>query len=86
MYRQLFLITTEGCQGCDIIKNILDKNFSDIEVNIEDFKTCSSWIKEEINISDFPTLIFVKEKRIVYYTVGTKSAKRIKYIMKKIGF
>lgn len=84
--KYLYLITTEGCQGCKIMKDILVNNFSDIRIRIQDVRFVPMWIKVNVKLDDFPTLIFIKNDIIRYHFSGTKSARKIKELIETLQF
>lgn len=84
--RYLYLITTKGCQGCNIMRNILDEHFSNIRVIVGDYKHIPAWIETNVKATDFPTLVFIKDDVIKYHFSGTRSAGKIKEIIKTLGF
>ncbi len=84
--KYLYLITTEGCQGCKIMKDILDEHFSDIRLRVGDFKNVPPWIKVSVKATDFPTLVFVKNDVIKYHFSGTKNVRKIRDIIKALKF
>lgn len=84
--KYLYLITTEGCQGCKIMKDILDNDFSNIRIRVQDVRFVPFWIKTNIKLTDFPTLVFIKNDVIRYYFSGTKSARKIKKLIETLQF
>lgn len=84
--KYLYLITTEGCQGCNIMKDILINNFSDIRIRIQDVRFVPMWIKVNVKLTDFPTLVFIKNDIIRYHFSGTKSARKIKELIETLKF
>lgn len=84
--KYLYLITTEGCQGCKIMKDILDNNFSNIRVRTQDIRFVPTWIKTNVKLTDFPTLIFIKNDVIRYHFSGTKSVRKIKELIETLKF
>ncbi len=84
--KYLYLITTEGCQGCKIMKDILVNNFSDIRIRVQDVRFVPMWIKVNVKLTDFPTLIFIKNDIIRYHFSGTKSARKIKELIETLQF
>lgn len=84
--KYLYFITTKGCQGCEIMKDILVNNFSNISIRIVDIRFVPSWIKTNIKLNDFPTLVFIKDDIIRYHFSGTKSARKIKELIETLQF
>ena len=84
--KYLYLITTEGCQGCKIMKDILDNNFSNIRIRVQDVRFVPLWIKTNVKLTDFPTLVFIKNDVIIYHFSGTKNARKIKELIETLQF
>lgn len=84
--KYLYLITTEGCQGCKIMKDILDNNFNDVRIRVQDIRFVPLWIKNNIKLTDFPTLVFIKNDVIRYHFSGTKSARKIRELIETLKF
>lgn len=84
--KYLYLITTEGCQGCKIMKDILDKNFSNIRIRVQDIRFVPMWIKTNVKLTDFPTLVFIKNDVIRYHFSGTKSSRKIRELIETLKF
>lgn len=71
------IITTKGCDGCYIAKNLVNKainSFSEITIKVEyidclneDYRT---FIKQYA-IKDFPTIIFMKGDIVMSIHTGT---------------
>ena len=75
MYKAV-LITTEGCEGCRIMRNILEKAIyyldKDITLEVADCKDKS--VKKYINlynISDFPNTLLLRDKTVTFTWTGT---------------
>lgn len=74
---RVLLITTEGCEGCDIMKRIVSGAY--IEAKIEDTSFgCYDFQDNEIenivnenNIEDFPTTILIKDNKVVNKILGS---------------
>lgn len=90
MNNKLYLITTEGCEGCRIMNNLikeLDDDYSNkLNVTVCNFDDVPEFIKINVKLTDFPTLVFVKDDVIKYHCVGTKPKYKIKDIIKDIDF
>lgn len=82
------LITTEGCDGCRIAKNLITKavlmseirniTFECIDCQNENYK---DFIKE-YSITDFPTIIFIKDMMVQYIHIGTMAVPQLLYQIK----
>ena len=84
--KYLYLITTKGCQGCKIMKDILDNNFSNIRIRVQDVRFVPLCIKTNVKLTDFPTLVFIKDDVIMYHFSGTKSARKIRELIETLQF
>lgn len=92
--KSLYLITTKGCVACDIMYRILQafererikKDKCDFTLNVKDLSNIPDFIKNTININDFPATIFVKENGSMYHFVGTKPIEYINELTKRINF
>lgn len=85
----IHIITTYKCSACKcieaIIKDIQKENHS-FEIISYDFNDAPAFIKRNINLTDFPTVVFIENDIIKYHFIGTLSKKKIKNIMKDINF
>ena len=81
------VITTKGCVACSILQDTLSKtlkelNRSDINVEYIDCQDLSH--RQFINrymITDFPTMVFIKDNEVLIKYTGTKP----KYELNKIS-
>ena len=72
--KEIILITTEGCEGCAIMRNSIKQAIAltkkeGITYKEYDFKAVND---NTIKFTDFPTVVFKKDGRIVRKEVGTK--------------
>lgn len=79
----IYLITTKGCEGCKIaerlIKEAINKStFTHIQLKIIDCldDNYKQLIKDN-NITDFPTMLFVRENYVLYKYIGTSPIHKI---------
>lgn len=74
------IFTIEGCKACEILNNILDGIKNEIEIKIENIDynnpAYKDFIKEH-NITDFPTMCFVKDNDVIAKFIGTFAKKDI---------
>lgn len=74
---KILLITTKGCEGCRIMRNIITKVIADskydIEFIIKDVSEIDKTFFKNNNITDFPTTIFMISDEIKAIFVGTQS-------------
>lgn len=71
------VITTEGCHSCEIIKKLIDEAIKLSKVNIDeiiykDYKEYNkNWLKQN-KITDFPTILLIKDNSIKFKFSGTR--------------
>lgn len=87
---RIYIITTQGCEACNIIRNIIYsiyiKHKHKFEYATVDRLNVPEWISNNVILEDFPTVVFVKDKIIKYHFKGTKPAKEIEQILEDIKF
>lgn len=90
MIKIVYLITTEGCEACNIMENILRKVYKDnlytFSIEIVDFTKCPDWIKINVPLHDYPILVFIENNVIKYHITGTMTAKKLQGIIQDIHF
>ena len=73
---KIILVTTKGCEGCNImhksIKQALNNTSKKIEYVTKDITELSKDEKSKLKTSDFPTTLFYKNNRITRREVGTR--------------
>ena len=73
---KIVLITTKGCEGCNImhksIKQALDCTSKKIEYVVKDVTELTKLQKSKLKTYDFPTTLFCKNNRITRQEVGTR--------------
>lgn len=81
----IVLITTDGCQACKIQENIIQKAISSykdkyvINFQKDDFNDAKI-IVEQLNISDFPTTILIKDELYKYHFSGTCTKENLMHL------
>ena len=88
--KQIYLIITEGCESCKIMERILkqvckDNNYT-FSIQIATYESVPDFIKFNVILTDFPTLIFLENNVIKYHVTGTMSAKKLQEIIKDLHF
>lgn len=87
---RIYIITTQGCEACNIMINIIDSIHNKYKYKFEyiivDRNYVPEWISNNIILEDFPTVIFTKYNVIKYHFKGTKPAKEIENILEDINF
>lgn len=78
---KIILVTTEGCEGCRIQKNLLDKVYQDYKGKYDYIIIDRADIKETFKdmsnvetgmMSDFPTTVFCIDDCVITKLIGTK--------------
>lgn len=70
----IYLFVTEGCEGCKIAKNLINKAIdqSGLTIYLEVFdNSIFTSLSKLYNIDDFPTAIFIKNGMPIGKIVGT---------------
>lgn len=75
---KILLITTPGCEGCAIIRRIIEEAITlskkSIELEVKDAKDLDKKWFNQNRITDFPTVFLIKGDIIKYRFVGTRPA------------
>lgn len=88
--KYIYLATTEGCKACRIMERILKQvqrdNVYTFSIQVRDYKLLPEFIRVDVVLTDFPTLIFLENNIIKYHVAGTISAKKLQEIIKDLHF
>ena len=88
--KYIYLATTEGCEACRIMERILKQvqrnNGYTSSIQVRDYKLLPEFIRIDVVLTDFPTLIFLENNIIKYHVAGTMSAKKLQEIIKDLHF
>lgn len=72
---KILVITTEGCEACEIAKNniLIAKADSkvDINVQVENHKNLDKEFLKRNNIKDYPTVLYIINDIIIKKAVGS---------------
>lgn len=85
----VYLVTTFKCSACKCMESILKQVQIDnpaFIIKVVDFEDVPDWIKNNVQLTDFPTTILVKDDVIKYHFVGTLPKKIIEEIISDIKF
>lgn len=85
----VYVITTYKCSACKCMEYILrniQKDNPTFTITTTDFNEVPEWIKNNITLTDFPTVIFVENDVIKYHFTGTVNGKKVVKIMNDINF
>ena len=90
MSKRIYLATTEGCEACRIMEKILKQvkldNVYTFSIQIMDYKLLPEFIRINVLLTDFPTLVFLENDIIKYHISGTISAKKLQELIKDFHF
>ena len=88
--KHIYLATTEGCEACRIMERILKQvkrdNVYTFSIQITDYKLLPEFIRINVLLTDFPTLIFLENDVIKYNISCTINAKKLQEIIKDLHF
>lgn len=88
--KEVYIITTPGCEACYItIRELIsipeEYKFDAIHI-INDIEAIPSFIKTNVVLEDFPTIVFVKNDVIKYIQKGTTSLLNLLMTLEEIKF
>ena len=84
---EIWIIVTEGCEGCRIATNLVEKavkqSEQDIKINVINHldESYKPFIKT-YDIKDFPTIVFIKSDIVMSIHTGTMPVPQILYEIK----
>lgn len=85
----VYIITTYKCSACKCMEYILkeiQKDNPTFTITTTDFQKVPEWIKNNIALTDFPTVIFIDNDVIKYHFTGTLPGRKVVKIMNDINF
>lgn len=85
----IYLITTYKCSACKCMEYLLKEKQADnprFELKIIDFNDIPEWLKVNVVLTDFPTIVLIKDGVIKYQFVGTRSSKKLDKIFNDLEF
>ena len=85
----VYIVTTYKCSACKCMEYILkeiQKDNPTFTITTTDFQKVPEWIKNNITLTDFPTVIFIDNDVIKYHFTGTLSERKVVKIMNDINF
>ena len=83
----------EEMYTCEEMMNLLNKNFYYLDINIDDdaiityhdFKGTAQEFAEHLDISIYPTILFIQNDEIVYYVHGYRNKAKFSFILKYVA-
>lgn len=85
----VYVVTTYKCSACKCMEYILreiQKDSPTFTITTMDFHDVPEWIKNNVTLTDFPTVIFTDNDVIKYHFTGTLSGNKVVKIMNDINF
>lgn len=85
----IYLITTYKCSACKCMEYLLKEKQADnprFELKIIDFNDTPEWLKINIVLTDFPTIVLIKDGVIKYQFVGTRSSRKLDKLFDDLKF
>lgn len=85
----VYVVTTPGCSACKCMEYILkeiQKDNPTFSIISTDFTKVPEWLKINVTLTDFPTVIFIDNNVIKYHYVGTISKSKVLKLIKNINF
>lgn len=89
MNKVVYIITTYKCSACKCIEYILkeiQKDNPTFDIKICDFSEVPEFIKTNVPLGDYPTVVFIKDNVIKYRFKGTKSRLKVEQIIEDIDY
>ena len=78
---KIILVTIEGCEGCKIMNNVINKALSFLAIPIKfdklDYTSLSKDFIDTYDITDFQTTLFIKDDVLKAKIVGTANVKTV---------
>lgn len=82
MKKKILLITTKGCEACQVMNNIIERAIylygKEVKYEIKDKDEVGIKFLKDKEINDFPTTVFYQNDNIVFITTGTKPSEVLK--------
>lgn len=85
----IYLITTYKCSACKYMEYLLKEkqaNNPRFELKIIDFNDTPEWLKVNVVLTDFPTIVLIKDGVIKYQFVGTRSSRKLDKLFDDLKF
>ena len=85
----VYIITTYKCSSCKLMEYIFNDILKDnptFSISVHDFSEAPKWLKNNITITDFPTIIFTENDVIKYHFTGTKNKEKVLKIINDINY
>lgn len=74
MYK-ILIVTTEGCEACDIainnVTNAVLQSSVKIENEVKDWHNCTRNFIVDNKIRDYPAVVYLDDKKVIKIAIGT---------------
>ncbi len=73
--KKILLVTTEGCEGCKIINNLITQaleSYNDIELEVVDKQEVNNKFFKALYVNDFPATFLIKDGQVKFVFTGTR--------------
>lgn len=89
MNEKVRLVTTDGCEACRIMRNIIldvinTEEFAKIDFEEMPINEHNSGFAKQNNITDFPTVCFMQDGKVIDKLVGTTNHNNLKNKIKGV--
>lgn len=85
----VYIVTTPKCSVCKLMEYILkdiQKENNTFTVEVCEYQDVPLFIKDVVTFTDFPTIVFTKNKNLEYWFVGSLPKRLVKNIIQDINY
>ena len=72
---KILILTTEGCEACEIAKRNVDvaivQASQEIEIEVKDWHSVSKDLIVKNKVKDFPTVLYIIDDKVIHKAVGS---------------
>ena len=72
---KILILTTEGCEACEIAKRNVDVAMSqattEIMIQVDDWHKVSKDLIVKNKVKDFPTVLYIIDDKVIHKAVGS---------------
>lgn len=72
---KILILTTEGCEACDIAQRNVDiatmQSTTEIQIEVKDYHEVDKRFIVDNKVKDFPTVFYLIDDVVIYKAVGT---------------
>lgn len=78
MKKKVLLITTKGCEACNIVKDLIQKALKiygkEVEYEVKDKDEVDKKFLSTYHVTDFPSTLLIENDMVVFNFSGTRPA------------